>query len=308
MDKKEKIGNPLVAIICLVYNQDKFLHNCLEGFLMQQTNFPFIVIVHDDASTDGSTNIIRKYEANFPHIFKPIYQTENQYSKPGVSVMRIANAAAQKSGAKYIAMCEGDDYWIDSRKLQRQVDFLERHPEYSMTTENATRLYIQTEKKEPFSKRRTGDIQIEELILARQFATASVLYRLESLQIPENTKTYDTLLWCLLAQNGKIHYQDIVSSVYRIGEGVTQKDKIKWAYQIVQLNYTLYSHIKLDRKKLYSHDKELLAMVLVGVREALEERKYSDAYKLFIHALRIGIVPWLLLIKQIMHYKVFKLE
>lgn len=72
---------PLVAIHCLVYNHESYLRDCFEGFVMQQTNFPFVAIVHDDASTDGSAAIIREYEEKYPHIFKPIYETENQYSK-----------------------------------------------------------------------------------------------------------------------------------------------------------------------------------------------------------------------------------
>lgn len=124
-------NKPLVAIHCMVYNHASYLRDCFEGFVMQQTNFPFVAIVHDDASTDNSADIIREYETRYPHIFKPIYQTENQHSKSGVSVVRLINEAIQKTGAKYIAMCEGDDYWTDPQKLQRQIDFLETHPEYS---------------------------------------------------------------------------------------------------------------------------------------------------------------------------------
>ena len=116
---------PLVAIHCLVYNHEPYLRDCFEGFVMQQTNFPFVAIVHDDVSTDGSAAIIREYEAKYPHIFKPIYETENQYSKKDGSLERIMNAAIDATGAQYVAMCEGDDYWIDSHKLQRQVDLLE---------------------------------------------------------------------------------------------------------------------------------------------------------------------------------------
>lgn len=309
MNKKEnKTEQPLVAIVCLVYNQDAFLRDCFEGFVMQQTDFSFVAIVHDDASTDNSAEIIHEYEAKYPHIFKPIYQTENQYSKPRVSVMRIAMAIARETGVKYIAMCEGDDYWTDPLKLQRQVDFLETHPKYTLSTENAIRHYLGSQKKELFSELPTRDVCIEDLIQTRQFATASVLFRADALSIPKGIKTYDTMIWCLLSQQGKIHYNNIVSSIYRVGEGVTKKDKIKWAYQIAELNQSLFSVIKIDKKIKNIHDKELLAMILSGIRKAFEEKKYSDVYKLFIHTLHIGFVPWMLLIKQIIHYKVFKLK
>lgn len=115
----------LVAIHCLVYNHEPYLRDCFEGFVMQKTNFRFVAIVHEDCSTDHSADIIREYEAKYPDIFRPIYETENQYSKPDGSLGRIMNAAIDATGAKYIAMCEGDDYWTDPYKLQKQVDILE---------------------------------------------------------------------------------------------------------------------------------------------------------------------------------------
>lgn len=115
----------LVAIHCLVYNHEPYLRDCFEGFVMQKTNFRFVAIVHEDCSTDNSAAIIREYEAKYPDIFRPIYETENQYSKPDGSLGRIMSAAIDATGAKYIAMCEGDDYWTDPYKLQKQVDILE---------------------------------------------------------------------------------------------------------------------------------------------------------------------------------------
>ena len=134
----DEIKQALVAIKCLVYNHEPYLRDCLEGFVMQQTNFPFVAIVHDDASTDGSAGIIRKYTEKYPHIFKPIYETQNQYSKHDGTLYKIMNEAIDATGAKYVAMCEGDDYWTDPLKLQKQVDFLEANLEYSMCC-NATK-------------------------------------------------------------------------------------------------------------------------------------------------------------------------
>lgn len=126
------INIPLVAIKCLVYNHGSYLRDCLEGFVMQQTNFPFVAIVHDDASTDNSAAIIREYAEKYPNIIKPIYETENQYSKRDGSLGHIVNSTIAATGAKYVAMCEGDDYWIDPLKLQKQVDFLETHKDYGL--------------------------------------------------------------------------------------------------------------------------------------------------------------------------------
>lgn len=124
-------GDPLVSIQCLVYNHEPFLRQCLDGFVMQQTTFPFEAIVHDDASTDGSAAIIREYAEKYPDIIKPIYETENQYSKHNGtdSIFRLMVDAAMSPNSKYIALCEGDDYWTDPHKLQMQVDVLENHVE-----------------------------------------------------------------------------------------------------------------------------------------------------------------------------------
>ena len=130
-------GDPLVSIRCLVYNHEPYLRQCLDGFVMQKTTFPFEAIVHDDASTDGSAAIIREYAEKYPDIIKPVYETENQHSKHDGSIGRIMDAAIHPS-AKYIAQCEGDDYWTDPHKLQLQVDFLESHPDYSLSVHEYT--------------------------------------------------------------------------------------------------------------------------------------------------------------------------
>lgn len=127
---EEKDTRPImVSIRCTAYNHEKYIRDALEGFVMQKTNFRFEAIVHDDASTDGTAAIIREYAEKYPDIIKPIYETENQYSKHDGSLSRIMNEACV---GKYIALCEGDDYWTDPYKLQKQVDFMEKHPDYSM--------------------------------------------------------------------------------------------------------------------------------------------------------------------------------
>ncbi len=143
-------GTPLVTIKCMVYNHEKFLRQCLDGFVMQKTTFPFEAIVHDDASTDGSAAIIREYAEKYPDIIKPIYETENQYSKKDGSIHRIIEAAAHPD-SKYFAFCEGDDYWTDPDKLQLQVDFLESHPDFSICSHDYIYYFEDTHKFAPLS-------------------------------------------------------------------------------------------------------------------------------------------------------------
>lgn len=124
----------LVSIRCAVYNHERFLRQCLDGFVMQKTNFRFEAIIHDDASSDHSASIIREYATKYPSIIKPIFETENQYSKHDGSLASIMTEACH---GKYFASCEGDDYWTDPLKLQKQVDYMEAHPECMLCFTNA---------------------------------------------------------------------------------------------------------------------------------------------------------------------------
>jgi glycosyltransferase involved in cell wall biosynthesis len=118
---------PTVVVRCTVFNHGKFIERCLQGFLMQETDFPFEVFVHDDASTDRSADIIRRYAERYPLIIKAVYENENQYSKHDGSFFRTTWQPVIQGGHKYVALCEGDDYWTDPKKLQKQVEYMESH-------------------------------------------------------------------------------------------------------------------------------------------------------------------------------------
>ncbi len=134
---------PLVSVKCMTYNHGPYIAECLDGFMAQKTNFPFEVLVHDDASTDDTAAVIRRYEKKYPQIIKPIYEKENLYSKEDVSVHTGIDALIS---GKYLAICEGDDYWCDPYKLQKQVDFLESHPDYSLV-HSAKKVYVQKNRR-----------------------------------------------------------------------------------------------------------------------------------------------------------------
>lgn len=120
MSKMEKNITPIVSISCITYNHEDYIRDAIEGFLMQKTTFPVEILIHDDASTDKTADIIREYEKKYPHLIKPIYQTENQYSK-GIGVS--ATYQYPRANGNYITLCEGDDYWTDPYMLQKQVVF-----------------------------------------------------------------------------------------------------------------------------------------------------------------------------------------
>src|SRR5690625_1921775 len=135
-------AQPLVSVSCRTYNHEKLIRDAIEGILMQKTTFPIELIIHDDASTDSTADIIRDYESKYPHIIKPIYQEENQYSK-GVKIgMKYIHP---KLKGKYYAICEGDDYWIDPYKLQKQINLLEEHGVSHVLSFHPVRLKVQNE-------------------------------------------------------------------------------------------------------------------------------------------------------------------
>lgn len=114
------INKPVVSICCITYNHEPYIEDALEGFLIQETDFPFEILIHDDASTDNTADIIREYEAKYPKLIKPIYQTENQYKKGN----KPSNIIYPFAKGDFLAICEGDDYWINTGKLQLQFNSL----------------------------------------------------------------------------------------------------------------------------------------------------------------------------------------
>ena len=250
----------IVSIICVTYNHEPYIRQCLEGFVMQKTDFAFEVLIHDDASTDKTADIIREYEAKYPDLIKPIYQIENQYSK-GVKINAIYNYPRAKG--KYIAFCEGDDYWIDPLKLQKQVDFLEANPEYSATFSN---LIISDERQTNITKRLTSYIKREynlfDVLSGMMFGIQNICMRKEvcfyasSLNVRSNG---DFKIYYSCALHGKIYRLDGSFAVYRLtGKGVASSrskeeqfiSEIKERYDFQkQLNFPLpnaliYSQVK----------------------------------------------------------------
>jgi glycosyltransferase involved in cell wall biosynthesis len=131
MSKQENIQ---VSILCPAYNHSIYIRDAIDSFLSQKTNFDYEIVINDDCSTDDTRTIIEEYAQKYPDIIVPIYQKENQYSK-GTGI--IKDILIPKARGKYIAICEGDDYWIDENKLQLQYDYLESHDECSFCVHNA---------------------------------------------------------------------------------------------------------------------------------------------------------------------------
>lgn len=211
----------IVSIWCLTYNHEKYIRQCLDGFVMQKTSFRFEAIVHDDASTDGTADIVREYAEKYPDIIKPIIETENQYSKKDGSLERIMEKSCT---GKYVALCEGDDYWTDPMKLQKQVGWLEEHPEYVMCSSDAA---IQTERGDVDWSRYVQDtyIPVRDMILGGGLfiQTVTLLYRTtlrNEATYPDCCKKchvgdYPLQIWASL--HGKVRYFAEKQATYRYG-------------------------------------------------------------------------------------------
>ena len=218
-------GEPLVSIRCMVYNHEPYLRQCLDGFVMQKTNFPFEAIVHDDASTDGSAAVIREYAEKYPDIIKPIYETENQYSKHDGSLTRIMDTAMHPA-SKYVALCEGDDYWTDPNKLQMQVDIMEADKTIGLV-HTAARVYVQ--QTESFKDALWGQPihSFEDELIANRPVTLTACFRKDlfldfrkfyGTTCPKNWRMGDYPLWLYMSYYSKTHFIERPTGVYRILE------------------------------------------------------------------------------------------
>lgn len=211
---------PVLSIVCLAYNHAGFIRDTLEGFLLQETDFPFEVIVHDDASTDDTAAIIRDYAARFPGVIRPVYQRENQY-RLGVPFSTRLFASAR---GQYIAYCEGDDYWTDPRKLQIQVDFLEQHPDYVITYHDAFMFNSQGVVRSPHLQGKyRRDASARELMQGRPVSTLTVCFRNLVHELPpelHGVEVLDICWWSLLGAHGKGKFlEEIRPAAYRLHEG-----------------------------------------------------------------------------------------
>lgn len=255
-DRNGMEQNPLLSILCITYNQKDYIKQCLDGFVMQKTKFNFVAYIGDDCSTDGTTEIIKEYEQKYPHIIKGIYQSQN--TGGAKNFIDVANACK----SKYAAWCEGDDYFIDENKLQKQVDFLEANPDYAICFHPVRVVYegFDFEKadeiyptQEMIKKKTTFDL----LLKTNFMQTNSVMYRWEFIDknieeyFPKDIMPGDWYIHLLHAKCGKIKMLPDIMSVYRRNPQGVWSDSIKnweklvlkWGLQQINFFYEVYTNI-----------------------------------------------------------------
>lgn len=276
---------PLVSICSITYNHAPYIRQCLDGFLMQKTKFKYEIIIHDDASTDGTAEIIKEYAEKYPDLITPIFQTENQYSK-GLRGF-YARFVYPRAKGKYIALCDGDDYWTDPLKLQKQVDFLEVNPEYVMCS-HRFKQYLQ--ERSVYEDDWYGDIfdgisySLETLIHGGWYHTPlSVMFQSEKLNLEEYkkyTNAKDATLFFHLLKKGKGYMLPDKMAVYRVHlggvwSGVSREEQLSADFK--------------NRIGLYEVEQSYeAAYFLRGIyRKALSRKWMFQEWQLMIQSLKI---------------------
>lgn len=288
---------PLVSVVSITYNHEPYIRDCLEGFLMQKTDFPVEVIIHDDASTDHTADIICEYYEKRPDLFRVIIERENRYSqkKP------ILNPLLEHTNGKYIALCEGDDYWIDPLKLQKQFDYLESHPDYSAYFHNRI---IRNEKTKnetvSYNNKTKETLGIKDVIVYQNgivLSTASFFFRKEIIdfyfEFKKGCPVGDYPLTVCLALKGKIKYDNTPMSVYRKEVQGSWSSRIKNSEKI--RDFTRKMLLWLDNvKDIVNSEQEIneakgyYKLTMYLMLEDYESIKNDEQIKLYINTCNWG--------------------
>lgn len=287
---KNQAGSPLVSILCITYNHERYIEDALRGFLIQVTDFSFEVIVHDDASNDRTAEIVKRYQSLYPNIIKPIFQTVNQYSiSPGIPINRCLEVAA----GEYMALCEGDDFWIHPLKLQKQIGALSDarhqaelcfHPAIRLDATNKKRKIIGRYARrsslvsaESVIKHTSGQIPTASLVLTR--AAARRYY--EFLKANPGLPVGDIYLQAIAAaKDGALFIAEIMS-VYRIyTEGSwtarTRNSPVKIAHALMRFEATSV----LDRLTNSQFHSAFMAALSNQVCDIVTHKSYDRRMKI----------------------------
>ena len=291
-DTTKKLSDDvIVSICCITYNHEQYIKECIEGLIMQKTTFKYEILIHDDASTDKTADIIRDYTKIYPDIIKPILQTENQYSK-GIKIQKTYNYSRAKG--KYIALCEGDDYWIDPLKLQKQFDFMESNPDYILCGTNGLILWDYGSNAPNYSHRifTSRELMPEDIIGKWPFPTASLLFRKELLYFSDDFKckiySGDIRLILVALANGRIWSLSDTTTVYRLNNNINSstnriKSKNDHGQFYIGQMIKLYSSYNEYTNQRFSKVVDNTLIWLRKIHTVIEYRKKIGILAFFIH-------------------------
>lgn len=295
----------MVSISCITYNHEKYISETLDSMIMQKTDFQYEILIHDDASTDNTAGIIKEYQKKYPEIIKPILQTENQMSK-GVKKLSYKYNITRAIG-KYIAMCEGDDYWIDENKLQKQVDYMENNPNCTFCfhnglvkdeiSETQNKLIIPwMEENKDFFQSENRKYTSGELQLLGYIPTASFLLPKYVLDNPPqwyfDAPVGDNPIKLIASSYGYAYYINEPMSVYRFN--VSNSATTKWKKNDIEASAKLCNRFiemlnSFNEYSSYKYEKdieiskltwEVSKNILTEDYEKMKDEKYKEYAKL----------------------------
>jgi len=252
---------PTVSVFMITYNHEAYIRQAVESILCQKTNFDFDIVIGEDCSTDSTRSIVMSIADQYPGKFKLLLHEKN------IGAMANQMAVFSACTGKYIAMCEGDDYWKDSLKLQTQITFLDANPEFSLCFHGAMEVYEDQDiPPKPFVNLSTGEYSGQDILLNWIVPTASVVFR----NYPDLRLKYfekyifgDTPLFLKVCENGKIWYMNETMSVYRRHKNGSAANRKHYKQIINQLHY-----INLEFEKKY--DKTVKHLI---------SKKYFDTFR-----------------------------
>ena len=291
----KNLKTPKVSIFCMVYNHEPFIRECLEGFLMQKCNFDYEIVLGEDCSTDNSREIILEYANKFPEKFKLILHDKN------VGAAQNQKIVFENCTGKYVAMCEGDDYWTDPLKLQKQVDFLEKNDEYVLSFTKSKEFFENGNNiTETIYPNNINNLNFPELLKMSWFIrTATILFRKDKLDLDFIEKIKygaDFFIQLLLINNSKFHFLNEFTSVYRHhAGGISNSNSLVYLERRIQFIENLKM---LDKYLDYAFEKAIIKeikRVKIGIFHfAILNRhfeffrfiKYYEVFPLIFHLIK----------------------
>ena len=283
---------PVVSVFCITYNHVNFIRDAIEGFLMQETTFPVEIFIHDDASTDGTAEIVKEYAEKYPNLFWTVLQTENQWSKGN---KKILTDYLQKQRGEYIALCEGDDYWIAKEKLQKQVSFFDDNQNFALIFCNVrVKYYDQKIPHLGYSNEILPDLYYQPIKIPDEVSTIDTLACGNFIHTPgvlfknwiktEYEIPYDFLCKCptgdwalhmVTARFGEIKYFSDVMATYRVHPGgvFSSLDSIARIKTEILISYYASIYWKYDKKYVSKWFE-------VSISRMLDLFYYSESFKI----------------------------
>jgi glycosyltransferase involved in cell wall biosynthesis len=308
---RNETTTPLVDVNMVTYNHGKFVAEAIESVLAQQTNFRYRLLIGDDYSTDNTRAIVSDYLEKYPERIEIFFAAKHNGIKHRE---RVGIKLLEFSTAKYVAWLDGDDYWTNPHKLQRQVDFLESHPDFVISFHN-TEVRYEDGKQESWnycSPTQQGTSTLEDLLVRNFMATSAAVFRRDSLgDLPDwfyKLTMGDWIIHILNAQNGKIGYLNEVMSVYRIQQSGlwSTQDSIQHTLDEIEMFKTLAAYLpKKYEGQIRSHlatlfyklseiyngrHQKVKALINVGKSLATYPRNNTISSRYVIHVLFPGLI------------------